>query len=142
MRVGVKFCGNCNPLVDMGAILRQLSAQSGNVSFVSWSDENYVVLLVLSSCGRDCATRPVFDGPVIAVTDTTVDRRPVAVDELPAAIQTAICAQGGDPDQPIAPCERSYGGAGNSIDRNDVMTERNPDGVPAFDFTRAPMGPA
>ena len=95
MRVGVKFCGNCNPLVDMGAVLRELSALSSDVTFVPWNNGNYVVLLVLSSCGRDCATRPAFAGPVIEVADLTVDRWPVAAEQLPAAIMAAIRARSG-----------------------------------------------
>ena len=95
MRVGVKFCGNCNPLVDMGAVLQELSALSSDVTFVPWNNGNYIVLLVLSSCSRDCATRPAFAGPVIEVADLTVDRWPVAAEQLPAAIMAAIRARSG-----------------------------------------------
>ncbi len=95
MRVGVKFCGNCNPLVDMGAVLRQLTTPSGDVRFVSWSEDDYVALLVLNGCSRDCASRPAFAGPVIVATDTTVDRWPVDREQLPAAIMAAVRARTG-----------------------------------------------
>jgi hypothetical protein len=92
MRVGVKFCGNCNPLADMGAVLQELEAQAGDVEFVPWSEEPYDVLLILSGCGRDCATRPDFDGRVIEATDASVDQMPVAATELPEAILAVLRA--------------------------------------------------
>jgi hypothetical protein len=92
MRVGVKFCGNCNPLIDTGAVLQELKAQTDDVSFVPWDDDDYSVLLVLSSCNKDCATRPAFAGPVIEVTNTSIDRQPVMAMRLPAAILAALRA--------------------------------------------------
>lgn len=90
MRVGVKFCGNCNPYVDMPALAGDLAAQAEGVTFVCWEDADYDVLLVLSSCSCDCATRPPFAGPVIIATSEAVDRWPVAAEELPAAILAAL----------------------------------------------------
>lgn len=92
MRVGVKFCGNCNPLIDTGVVLQELKAQAGDVAFVPWDDDSYSVLLVLSSCSKDCATRPAFAGPVIEVTDSSIDRWPVTATRLPATILAALRA--------------------------------------------------
>lgn len=90
MRVGVKFCGNCNPYIDMPALVGDMAAQAAGVTFVRWEDAGYDVLLVLSSCGCDCATRPPFAGPVIIATSEAVDRWPVAAEELPAAILATL----------------------------------------------------
>ena len=92
MRVGVKFCGNCNPLIDTAAVLQELKAQADDVVFVPWDEGSYDVLLVLSSCSKDCATRPAFAGPVIEVADTSIDRWPVTATRLPAAILTVLRA--------------------------------------------------
>ncbi|WP_040683326.1 hypothetical protein [Thermosinus carboxydivorans] len=94
MKVGVKFCGNCNPYVDMPTIFKELSMRAKGITFVRWDDENYDVLLVLSSCGRDCATRPDFTGPVIVATSEAVDRWPVTAGELPDAILVALTKYG------------------------------------------------
>jgi hypothetical protein len=104
MRVGVKFCGNCNPFIDTGAVLQELKAQADGVVFVPWDDDSYSVLLVLSSCGKDCATRPAFAGPVIEVTDTSIDRQPVGALQLPAAILAALRTHADrDPHSSTAP---------------------------------------
>jgi hypothetical protein len=111
MRVGVKFCGNCNPLVDTWAVLQELKAQADDVAFVRWDDDCYSVLLVLSSCGKDCATRPAFAGPVIEVTDTSIDRKPVAALQLPAAILAAVRTHADrDPYQSTASCVSPHDG--------------------------------
>jgi hypothetical protein len=86
----MKFCGNCNPLIDARAVVRDLLAGGDGITFVGWEDESYDVLLVLSSCERDCATRPSFAGPVVEATNATVDRWPVSRADLPAAILAAL----------------------------------------------------
>ncbi len=90
MKVGVKFCGNCNPCVDMPALFRALAARAEGVSFVRWDDADYDVLLVLSSCRSDCATRPPFAGPVVSATSEAVDLWPVAEDDLSDTILAAL----------------------------------------------------
>lgn len=90
MRVGVKFCGNCNPSVDMPALVRELAARAEGVTFVRWDDESYELLLILSACRCDCATRPPFAGPVVVATSEAVDLWPVAEDILPDAILAAL----------------------------------------------------
>lgn len=90
MRVGVKFCGNCNPHCDMPALLAGLSARMPDVVFVGWNDGNFDVLLVLNGCPAACATRPAFAGPVILVSSDSVDFWPVTPDGLPDAIQAAL----------------------------------------------------
>lgn len=90
MKVGVKFCGNCNPCVDMPALLQELALRAEKVTFVRWDNAGYDVLLVLSGCRCDCSTRPAFAGPIVVATNEAVDRWPVASDKLLAAILAAI----------------------------------------------------
>jgi hypothetical protein len=91
LRVGLKFCGNCNPLLDIHALLQALKTNLSEASFVSFADEGgYDVLLVLSSCPSDCATRPPFAGPVIEVTSASVNRWPVPEGDL-ADVISSLC---------------------------------------------------
>jgi len=90
VKVGVKFCGNCNPRVDMPALLRDLAGRAEGITFVRWDEAGYDVLLVLSGCARDCATRPPFAGPVVVATSESVDRWPVEAAVLPDAILAAL----------------------------------------------------
>lgn len=72
--VGVKFCGNCNPHVDTPNLLKQLISQSEEMSFISWEENKYDLLLILSSCPIDCATRPDFSGPTVVISGSMVNR--------------------------------------------------------------------
>jgi hypothetical protein len=90
MRVGVKFCGSCNPMINTGALLRDLKARSDSVEFVGWADEGYDVLLILSGCEKDCATRPPFTGPLVVATNAGVNRWPVPASDIPSAILAAL----------------------------------------------------
>ncbi len=91
MRIGVKFCGNCNPRLDTPELVRLLATESGELEFVRWDDRNgYAVLLVLNSCQIGCATFPNFAGPCIVVTNECVQHYPVREADMPAAIVNAI----------------------------------------------------
>ena len=96
MKVGVKFCGNCNPHVDMPGLLKNLAAAAEGATFVRWDDDGYDILLVLSGCPVDCASRPDFGGRVIVATSEAVDRWPTAACDLPAAILAALTKGGGE----------------------------------------------
>lgn len=90
MKVGVKFCGNCNPQLDMINLKKWLEISAPEVAFVHWEDEGYDVLLLLSSCPVDCTSRPVFAGPMIQVTSELVERSSFEKDEIPDAVLKVI----------------------------------------------------
>ena len=92
MKVGLKFCGNCNPSIDIPALTGTLAEQAAWLSFVPWDGEGYAVLLVLNACDSGCAGRPDFSGPVITVAGESVDQWPVSPGALPEAILNAIKA--------------------------------------------------
>lgn len=90
MKVGVKFCGNCNPQLDMISLKKWLEISTPEISFVRWEDEGYDVLLLLSSCPADCTTRPDFAGPMIRVTSELIDQSSFGRHELPGAVLKVI----------------------------------------------------
>lgn len=91
MRIGVKYCGNCNPQIDMPELVKSLILKTSEYDFVEWdSSEGYDVLLILSSCTRECASRPPFDGPCIAANSEEVEHWPAQRNELVVAILTAL----------------------------------------------------
>jgi hypothetical protein len=91
VRVGVKFCGNCNPVVDFPELIRRLSGEISEIEFVHWNDSSgYSMLLVLNSCPVSCATRPDFKGTSIIVTSESVNCWPVKREEMTAAILQGI----------------------------------------------------
>ncbi|MGL5514033.1 MAG: hypothetical protein ACRDBM_12460 [Sporomusa sp.] len=92
VRIGVKFCGNCNPHYDMPGLVIALAARAEGLTFVCADEGNYDVLFILNSCGLACATRPPFEGRVVAVTSESVDNWPVTEEELPTAVLVALLA--------------------------------------------------
>jgi len=89
-RIGVKFCGHCNPQVDMTAVLAQVQARALGWSFGRWDEDGYDVLLVLGACPAVCASRPAFAGPAVVAASDAVDGWPVARDRLAAEIVAAV----------------------------------------------------
>ncbi len=82
-KIGIKYCGNCNPHIDSPAIINYLKEHSkGEWKFVSWTDPEYSLLLIMSGCPADCATRPNYQGPVITVGGLTIDLHPVEEKDL------------------------------------------------------------
>ena len=98
MKIGVKYCGNCNPLLDTPGLVKRLKAwlSSGSpadaegVEFVSYSAQEYDALLLLNGCGASCAEVPEYTGTVIRVDGLTVDWWPVEPDEIYDAVLAKI----------------------------------------------------
>ncbi|MDR2727378.1 MAG: hypothetical protein LBC10_05240 [Deltaproteobacteria bacterium] len=72
-RIGVKFCGNCQPRRDMVALYDLLKMQAPDLDFIGWAEPNYAALLVLQACDAVCATPPPFAGPKVEVVASTLD---------------------------------------------------------------------
>ncbi|WP_371380467.1 hypothetical protein [Sporomusa aerivorans] len=90
VKIGVKFCGNCNPHYDMPGLVTELAAQVDGLTFGRWDKGEYDILLVLNSCSIGCATRLLFGGRVIVVTSESVDHWPVTKEELPNVVLVAL----------------------------------------------------
>ncbi|GAB6172119.1 hypothetical protein JCM15765_15970 [Paradesulfitobacterium aromaticivorans] len=81
-KIGLKYCGNCNPAINTGELAAKLKCEFPNKQFVRWDEDGIKVLIVLSGCARDCATRPPFTGPVIVVAGQTFNGWEVASNQL------------------------------------------------------------
>ena len=56
MRVGIKYCGGCNPRYDRSALVAQLKKALPQVDFQPvCPGESYDLLLVVSGCHVECA---------------------------------------------------------------------------------------
>ncbi|AET68096.1 hypothetical protein Desor_2542 [Desulfosporosinus orientis DSM 765] len=89
--VGVKYCGHCNPLIEGPEIVKKIKLlQPDKLEFVSWHEAEKDILLIVSGCAADCAERPPFNGPVISVAGSSVERIQYALTELPGQILKKI----------------------------------------------------
>lgn len=90
VKVGVKYCGHCNPYSDGPAIIKATEALATGLEFVSWGDDEKKVLLIISGCLNDCVSKPAFDGPVVHIANNTLNGKQWTADELPGVIVTTI----------------------------------------------------
>ena len=62
LRVGIKYCGGCNPYYDRIALFDTISASlKGSVEFVSPHSEYIDLILVIQGCRTACADLNSFN---------------------------------------------------------------------------------
>lgn len=63
LRVGVKYCGGCNPEHDRVALVEQIKERlEGKVSFVPPESEGVDIILAVNGCRTACADLSGFRG--------------------------------------------------------------------------------
>ena len=63
LRVGVKYCGGCNPEYDRVALVEQIKEKlEGKVSFVPPDSERVDIILAMNGCRTACADLSGFRG--------------------------------------------------------------------------------
>ena len=68
MRVGLKYCGGCNPEYDRVALVQHIEESlQGRVKFVSPESEGIELLLAVEGCSTACADFSAFQGMEIRV---------------------------------------------------------------------------
>jgi len=59
-RVGLKYCGGCNPAYDrVEYVARLREAARGRIDWAAFEEGGYSVLLIASGCDRRCAEEAV-----------------------------------------------------------------------------------
>ena len=73
VRVGLKYCGGCNPEYDRVALVRHIEESlQGRVAFVSPKREGVGLILAVEGCSTACADLSAFQGMDIRVI-TNID---------------------------------------------------------------------
>lgn len=94
VRIGVKFCGSCNPQISTGEIFRRikekLAGEGVAVEFAAPDAPAVAALLVISGCPSDCAERPAGGLPEVVVGGETVNRVECGAVQVPAAAVAAL----------------------------------------------------
>jgi len=68
LRVGIKYCGGCNPGYDRVALLDQLAERlAGRVEFIAPPDADVDLILAIEGCKTACADLSPFQGKTISV---------------------------------------------------------------------------
>ena len=56
IRVGIKYCGGCNPEYDRVALVDKLKRRlTGRVEFTSWESNDIDMVLAVEGCSAACA---------------------------------------------------------------------------------------
>lgn len=77
-KVGIKYCGHCQPRMDTKEIYDELRLQMKEIEFCYFAlDEKVDILLILNACEVGCASHPTFHGRIIIVTPNEIDFWPV-----------------------------------------------------------------
>jgi len=55
LKIGVKFCGGCNPRYDRKAFLKKIEEAKAEYNFTYNLEEEYDILLIICGCKSACA---------------------------------------------------------------------------------------
>ncbi len=98
VKVGVKFCGSCNPLILTGELFRRIkqlvNEQGLPVIFGSLEEPDLSSLLVISACPHDCAERPAGSLPEVVVSGELVNRNLCQWEDIPAVVAAQLAKRG------------------------------------------------
>ena len=68
LKVGIKYCGGCNPYYDRVALVKRTERRlKGKVAFVSAADDDVDLVLAVEGCNTACADLSSFDGKKIRI---------------------------------------------------------------------------
>jgi hypothetical protein len=74
VKVGLKYCGGCNPTFDRVAFVRDLAASLDFVfQWVSFEDENVSCLLIVNGCEIACPDQKEFENKGLRVFSISSD---------------------------------------------------------------------
>jgi len=100
VKVAIKYCGSCNPHIDLGRLGRHLAALAqGNVTSVNPGDD-IDAIIILNGCRTACADRDevrCLARHAVVVAGTSVNGLEVAEADLAQAAARAV---------QDAPCQR------------------------------------
>lgn len=90
MKVALKYCGSCNPAVELGPIGRRLRELGGAAtSWVPLDGGEADLVVILNGCLTACADRPDVRAKAreaIVVAGTSVELHPVPEEEIAARV--------------------------------------------------------
>ena len=73
MKVGIKYCGGCNPAIDRKRLVKQvMQKMPGNLVYEYFDFTDCDVVLVVNGCSLACAGVP-SEKNVIVVAGSTID---------------------------------------------------------------------
>ncbi len=92
-RIGIQFCGGCNPHIDRGRIAREVRERLADEGYeVVWNRTDCDFVIFMSGCTASCAERQSCGKPSIQIAAATVDFTEVAEQEMAAKIVKKVAS--------------------------------------------------
>jgi hypothetical protein len=74
LKVGIKYCGGCNPYYDRVALVKRIESRlKGKAEFVSPQNEPFDFILAVEGCKTACTDLSSFDGKKIRIITRSED---------------------------------------------------------------------
>lgn len=96
IKVALKYCGSCNPRVDLRRIARhvaRLAEERGDFELVPLAENDIDVVVILCGCPRACGNKEEVRARAktsLVTAGESVNRRAVPESELPIAIEREL----------------------------------------------------
>ncbi|MCJ7515946.1 MAG: hypothetical protein MUO89_08315 [Dehalococcoidia bacterium] len=96
VKVALKYCGSCNPRVDLRRIARHLAKvaeERGDFQLVTLSENDIDVVVILCGCPRACGNKEEVRARArrcLFTAGESVNRRAVPETELTAAVEQEL----------------------------------------------------
>ena len=88
VRVGLKYCGGCNPEYDRVALVKHIQESlQGRVAFVTLESKGVGLILAVEGCSTACADLSAFQGMEIRVI-TNIDGAKRFIKEIRAQLES------------------------------------------------------
>lgn len=90
-RLGIIFCGGCNPQYDRGALAANTVSGLDVECEVVYNTTDCDCILYLSGCSSNCAYKyNICDKPSVVVAGLKVDRQTVTAEQMPDLIKAKL----------------------------------------------------
>jgi hypothetical protein len=96
VKVALKYCGSCNPRVDLSRIARHLARvaeEQGDFQLVPLSENDVDVMVILCGCPRACGNKEEVRARAkrsLFTAGESVNRRAVPETQLPIAVEQEL----------------------------------------------------
>ena len=96
VQVALKYCGSCNPRVDLRRIARHLAKaaeERGDFQLVPLSHKDIDVVVILCGCPRACGNKEEVKARAkrsLVTAGESLNRKAVPESELPTAVEAEL----------------------------------------------------
>jgi hypothetical protein len=94
VKIGIKYCGGCNPGYDRVAVVKQIEERlRGEVEFVSPESEEVALVLAVEGCSTACADLSAFQGLEIREITNIEDAEKFMEEMKARQRKSAVCCE-------------------------------------------------